>query len=223
MPGEKHPKISVDSREPDSVCDSLEAQGATLEIAQLPLGDYVLSERLAVERKTRQDFESSIFDGRLFSQLSGLSAAYSRVVFIVEGEGDGESRLSRAALLGAYSSVISDYGCALFFTRSPQATAEMVFALACHEQLAKPHTLPVFAKRRAKNDSELSRAIVESLPSVGPSLARSLLNYFNNVENVFTAPESELKEVGKIGEKKAKRLREIITRRYRDEEDKSQD
>jgi len=219
MPEAKNPKIAVDHREPDEVCDALEAAGAKLEIRELKLGDYQLSDRLIVERKTRADFESSIFDGRLFSQVRDLSSAVPCVVLIVEGSPDDESRLSRAALLGAYSSIISDFGCSLFFTRSPGATAEMVFALACHEQLARSQSLSVYAKRKSLTLASQQRAIIEALPNVGPTLARALLEYFDTVENVITAPESELKEVGKIGEKKAKELRKAVSSRYRKEDD----
>lgn len=217
---EEKVRIVADNREPDEICDALEAAGAEIEIRQLSLGDYQASDRLVVERKTRQDFESSIVDGRLFSQVSELAAAVPRVVLLVEGSPDSESRLSRAALLGAYSSLLADFGCAVFFTRSPSSTAEMVFALARHEQLSRRQPLSVYAKRKAIGLASQQRAIVESLPSVGPTLARELLKYFDTVENVMAAPESELRQVGKIGEKKAKQLRQVLSGRYRPEEDK---
>jgi len=219
MPEEKKPKIIADVREPDSVCDSLEALGAEIEVKQLELGDYILSDRLVVERKTREDFEASIFDGRLFSQVSDLCAALPRVVVIVEGDAPDESRLSRKALLGAYASLISDFGCALFFTRSASATAEMLFSLAHHEQVAKSRQLPVYAKRKARSVSDQQRAVVEALPNVGPALAEALLKYFDTVENVMSAPESELRQVEKIGEKKAKDLRKLVSSRYKPQED----
>jgi len=217
MPEQKKPLIAVDHREPDEICDSLEAMGAEIEIKQLELGDYQLSNRLVVERKTREDFEASIIDGRLFSQIADLSSSIQRVVLVVEGDSPSDSRLSKAALLGAYSSIISDFGCAIFFTRSPSATAEMVYALAAHEQLAKKQPLSVYAKRKSLTQGQKQRAIVEALPHVGPTLARQLLEYFNTVENVITAPESELKEVGKLGQKRAKELRGLLTSRYKEE------
>ena len=209
----------MDSREPDEICDWLEASGAEIEIRQLELGDYQASDRLVVERKTRSDFESSIVDGRLFRQLQELSSSFQRVVVIVEGSPDTESRLSRAALLGAYSSIISDFGCAIFFTRSPSATAEMVYALAKHEQLAKKQELSVYAKRKSLTLSDQQRAVIEALPNVGPAMAKALLKYFDTVENVMTAPESELQEVDKMGEKKAKQIRELLTKRYKGKEE----
>lgn len=216
MPSEKKPRIAVDNREPDEICDCLEGMGAEIALKQLELGDYQVSDRLAVERKTRQDFESSIFDGRLFHQLKDLADSFQRVVVIVEGSPDNESRLSRAALLGAYSSVISDFGCALFFTRSASATAEMVFALARHEQIAKNQPLSVYAKRKALTLSDQQRAVVEALPNVGPTMARALLKYFDTVENVMAAPESELMEVDNMGAKKARQIRELLAKRHKE-------
>ena len=221
MAENQKPMIKVDSREPDEICDSLEAIGAQIEISLLDLGDYILSDRLIVERKTRQDFESSILDGRLFHQLSDLASSCERIVLLVEGEPGGESRISRNALLGAYASAISDFGCAIFFTKSSQATAEMLYSIARHEQFTKSRGLPVYAKRRARTHSEQKRAIVESLPNVGPSLARALLSYFCTVENVMCAPVDELCEVGKIGEKKARAIRQVLTTRYIEKEDSS--
>lgn len=219
MPAPQKVKIIADNREPEEICDLLESMDAEIEIRQMPLGDYQLSDRLVVERKTRGDFESSIMDGRLFSQVADLSSSVQRAVLIVEGEPDSDFRISRAALLGAYSSVISDFGCSLFFTRSKSATSEMLLALATHEQLARKQSLSVYAKRKSRTLAEQQRAIVESLPNVGPKLARELLKYFQTVENVMSAPESELLEVGKIGEKKAKQLRQAISTRYLEEDD----
>ena len=205
----------MDNREPDEICDCLEGMGAEIELRQLELGDYQVSDRLVVERKTRSDFESSIVDGRLFRQLKDLADCFQRVVVIVEGSPENESRLSRVALLGAYSSIISDFGCAIFFTRNVSATAEMVHALACHEQLAKKQELSVYAKRKALTLADQQRAVIEALPNVGPTMARALLKYFDTVENVITAPESELKELDKMGEKKAKQLRQLLSTRYK--------
>ena len=119
-------------------------------------------------------------------------------------------------VFSAYSSLISDFACTLFFTKSPSATADLLFALACHEQLSKNRLISVYAKKKAHTIAEQQLAVVESLPNVGPTLARALLSYFDTVENVMSAPESELVEV--VGKKKAGALRKMISTRYRKED-----
>ncbi len=213
------PKIIADERERSGMIGELHALGAEVEVKTLPMADFLASDTVAIERKTRTDFESSIMDGRLFSQAGALVEGYARVILIVEGGQEYETRISRAALLGAYSSRVTDFGISLFFTRSMGATAELVFAIAKHEQLARKTPASVYAKRKALTLASQQRAIIESLPNVGPTLARKLLDYFYTVENVITAPESELREIDKMGEKKAKDLRKALTQRYRTEED----
>ncbi len=213
--------IVIDQRESAEFDRMLSASGAAVERKQLQVGDFLCSGRLAVERKTRQDFEQSIVDGRLFSQLFNLSSSYPRVAIVVEGE-SAEGRISKEALLGAYAAIVSDFGASIFFTRSMEKTAELVYALAKHEQLAKKTPMRVFAKRKTLTASANQRAIVEMLPMVGPKLAKALLEHFKNVETLFTASEAELRKVEGMGEKRARAMRSIIENSYDQEEDKAQ-
>jgi len=221
MEAEKAVTIVIDQRESKEFDDALAKFGARIERKQLELGDFLCSERLVIERKTRSDFEASIVDGRLFNQLHNLVASYPRVVVLVEGE-TTEGRISKEALLGAYAALVSDFGATVFFTRNSEKTAELVFALAKHEQVAKKTPMRVFAKRKTLTVSSNQRAIVEMLPMVGPKLAKALLNHFKNVENVMIASEEELKKVAGMGEKRGKAIRNIIIGEYDEGEDATQ-
>ncbi|MEM3947070.1 MAG: ERCC4 domain-containing protein, partial [Metallosphaera sp.] len=71
------PRIYVDSREFQSgIPDLLKELGAILFTQQLSVGDYVVSEGVAVERKSVYDLINSIYDKRFFDQLSRLREAY---------------------------------------------------------------------------------------------------------------------------------------------------
>jgi DNA excision repair protein ERCC-4 len=79
-------RILVDERERKSgIPDLLRRAGATIDFAQLKVGDYVVSPETAIERKTIQDLLSSIYDGRLFIQCSQLNEHFIKPVLIVEG------------------------------------------------------------------------------------------------------------------------------------------
>ncbi|MDL5501818.1 MAG: ERCC4 domain-containing protein, partial [Candidatus Methanoperedens sp.] len=82
-------KIYVDKREIRShVAHSLENMGAEVILRTLEVGDYVVSDRVGIERKTTEDFLSTFLDGRdLFGQISDLARAYRRPLLIIEGEG----------------------------------------------------------------------------------------------------------------------------------------
>lgn len=79
-------RIVVDERERRSgIPDLLRQAGAIIDFAQLKVGDYVVSPKTAIERKTIQDLLNSIYDGRLFVQCSQLNEHYAKPVLIVEG------------------------------------------------------------------------------------------------------------------------------------------
>lgn len=210
--------IAMDSREDDSFRTLLESHGAEVRVSPLPVGDFICSDRTVIERKTRADFESSVMDGRLFDQLSRLSSSYSRVIIIIEGT-EGAGMLQKPSLLGAYSSVLTDYGAGIFFTRSQDSTAELIYAIAKHEQLMEKRPLRICGKPKGRTLSQNQLAIVEMLPLVGPKMARTLLENFGTVENLFSASEEELMGVAGLGKKKAKAIKKAISTPYEPEEE----
>ena len=219
MAAKKKVHIVMDRRDPELIKELLGEMGAEVEVRQLPVADFICSERVAVERKTRTDFERSVIDQRLFDQLSRLKETYPSVVLIVEGPRSAEEEiLHRSALLGTYSSVLSDFGASIFFTLSPNATAELVYALAKHEQLAQKRPMRVSGKPKGITFAQNQRAIVEMLPMVGPKLADQLLRKFGSVKKVFSASEKRLLKVEKLGEKKARAIRKVIEEKYEPEE-----
>ncbi|MBN1169971.1 hypothetical protein JXA56_03020 [Candidatus Micrarchaeota archaeon] len=210
--------VVIDHREDTFFDEIFQNHGAHVDRRVLHVGDFLCSARLAIERKSRADFEQSVIDGRLFSQLSNLISNYERTVIIVEGIRD-EERLSRSSLLGTYATVIADYGCSIIFTRDKQATAELVFHFAKHEQTAKKQPLRIYAKKKTFTPSQTSKAVIESLPMIGPKLAKSLLNHFGSIEAVVKASEHDLLEVEGMGKKRAKIIKSVFAYSYKEEED----
>lgn len=212
-------RIVIDHREDKNFDDYLSKLNALVERKQLEVGDFICSERTIVERKTRNDFESSIVDGRLFYQLKNMNLNYKRVIIIVEGE-ESADIISREALLGAYTTIITEFGSALFFTRNMEKTSELIYAIAKHEQLAEKHPMRIYPKKKTFTISQNQRAIIEMFPMIGPKMAKTLLEYFGNVENVINAREEKLLEVEGMGKKRAKVIRNITQYEYNSEDDK---
>ncbi len=205
-------KVIVDRREP-GFPGLLRGLGAEVEEASLPVADFICSERVAVERKRRDDFEKSVVDGRLFEQLKRLSESYPRVVMVVEGE-TGAGILTKESLMGAYSAVLADFGASLFFTRNPERSAELIYSIAKHEQLGGKNALRVSGARKGLTLAQNQKAIVEMLPMVGPKTAEALLLHFGSVWKVFNASEEEFMEVEGMGEKRVRAVRNAIDRKY---------
>ena len=165
--------IHVDHREDPLVIELLSRQ-AILEENQLDVGDYVISERSIIERKTRDDFESSIIDGRMFDQAVKLKDTYERVVYIIEGK-TFQGRINRNALLGAVSSLILDFGFSVFFTQNVEGTVELIVALAKREQGESKNKILI---KKPKKSDDLDVQLVytmASFPMLGEKAAASLL------------------------------------------------
>jgi len=211
--------IIVDSRESASpVLRELAKLNPSIKMESLVTADFVLSDRVAVERKTIDDLANSIMDGRLFDQLITMRNSYQVPLLVVEGERTASAReISSEALMGAVASVLIDYRIPLIWTRTPEETALLLFSIARREQIKERREPRVRAERKPFSVEELQEFIVASLPSVDTVRSRSLLRRFETVEKVFTASKEELSEVEGIGEKISERIREILTSKYKKE------
>ena len=69
-------------------------------------------------------------------------------------------------------------------------------------------------KAKTLDLGERQRFIVEGLPNVGETLANNLLEHFGSVQAVFNADPPSLRQVSKIGERKAAEISRVITAKY---------
>ncbi len=209
-------KIIVDKRERNlDILEGLSGSGIMLSFAQLPVGDYVLSDRMCVERKTAHDLESSIINARLFDQVERLSGTYKKPILLIEGE-ESEFAMNPNVVLGAIISVYSDYNVQVLRARDTAETVSTLARLAEREQEERREPR-MLGSKRALSNSQWQLLILSSIPGVGPKLARSLISHFKTVKNVVSAEPDELMKVNKIGGKKAEKIYEILNAKFVEE------
>ena len=219
IPQELDVTIIVDSREgPSQTARELAKLNVLIKIEGLVASDFLLSDRIAVERKTVDDLEGSIMDGRLFDQLVAMKDAYQFPILLIEGEAHSTAqRISPQSLMGAIASVMVDYRIPVLWTNNAEQTALLLYSIAKREQIKERREPRVRAERKPIDVDELQEFVIASLPHVDAVRSRNLLNRFETVENVFTASKEELSKVEGIGEKISERIRELITAKYRKE------
>jgi len=213
--------IVVDSREgSSSTVRELAKFNPSIKIESLAAGDFILSDRVAVERKTFYDLATSIMDGRLFDQLVAIKNAYQLPVLLVEGEKSASVRgISPESLMGALASVLVDYQIPVVYTENPEQTALLLFSIARREQIKERREPRVRAERKPASIEELQEFIVASLPNIDAIRSQELLKKFETVEKVFTASKEKLSEVERIGPKISERIREILTTKYHEKDE----
>jgi len=212
-------RIYVDPREVRSrVFRLLEESGCEVVLKSLEIGDYVLSDRVCVERKTAEDFLSSFLDSDrdLFRQMSDLARTYNRPLLILEGEGLYSARqVHPNAVRGVLASIAIDFGVPIIFSRDEEDTASILGIVAMREQSEGRRSLSSHGKKSALTLKEQQEYLISSIPNIGLSVARNLLRHFGSVRRVLNASFEELLVVDLVGPKTAERIREVASGEYK--------
>jgi len=198
------------------IAQLLAAEGVT--IVPLEAGNssdrYVLSRRVAIERKTTQEFLNSIADKRVFVEATELGESFAVPLLIIEGqELYGTRGFHPNAIRGAISALLIQYGLSLLSTSSDTETAALIRWMATHEQQGVPE-ISLHPKRKALDLADEQRRVVEMLPGVGMVAARALLQQFGSVERIVSASPEELEEIRGLGRKKAQHIKTVVSAEY---------
>lgn len=193
-------KIIIDNREKNSLVPSeLISLGFQIEFQQLPVADYIINE-IAIERKTFADFQSSIINKRIFSQLEELKQYPSRLLIIEKSQDKNQSYLGENALRGALLCISLKFQTPIIFTEDEKETAKYIQILASKKEKESS----IRASKIFLSDEQQVQFILEGFPRIGPKTAKKLIEKFHSLEKIFNATEEQLSSVLK------KQTREFI-------------
>ncbi len=209
------PRVYVDERERNSpVTEYLRRLGAALIDVMAGVGDYIVSDRVAFERKTVRDLAASLFDGRLHDQARRLSEHYQIPVIVVEGDPRELEEVTRRSLQVklALLAVSMDYGVRIVWSSGPRETAEIIYSVACREQYGERRPVVIHRKPRLEQLWMQQLYVVQSFPGIGAKLAEKLLERFGSIEAICRASIVELEKV--VGYERAVKLYRVIHAPY---------
>ena len=188
---EGSPKVIVDTREPETILGELRRLKVRVHEESLSVADYVVSNRIGIERKTGMDFVSSIIDGRLFEQLERLSSAYQAPVLVLEDFKSGFERdgMRPASIYGAMAFVTQNLRIPIVPTIDLLGSAIFISRLAYREQI--DNRSPILTRKAPKEMTLRERQIffLEGLERTGARVAERLLEEFRSPMEVFKAIE----------------------------------
>ena len=196
------PRIIVDYREKNSlVISSLINLGIEIEFKELKVADYIVK-NVAIERKTVNDFISSMINKRLFNQIQELQQ-YQNKLLLIEGVdeqelySDDENGVNGNAIRGFLLSILLKYNIPIIFTKNYEDSAKFISILSRKQT----KEMALKAKKRILNKKQQLQFIIESFPGIGPKTAQKLLKKFKTIQNIINASEEELKQtIGKKAE-----------------------
>ncbi len=200
----------VDNRERNTeLLESLAQNNIKLSFSQLPVGDYIISDRMCIERKTVGDFVSSLIDNRLFEQAQRLKEAFPKPIMIIEGRME-ESTLSRNVMLGTILALYTDYNIQVINSEDTLETSYILSKFAEREQAVEHREPRLAGSKKAYTEYQWQLALISSLPGIGPSIAKNLISHFKTIHSLVNADAKELTKVDKVGKKKAERVYKIL-------------
>jgi Fanconi anemia group M protein len=203
--------VFVDYRE-EKIANLLEKMGCKIVRMNLPIGDFVVKD-VGIERKSFEDFISSIIDGRIFEQANSLSSAFKKPIIIVEGFGVVE-RIHENSFYATLAYIVSKSNVTIFRTKNEEETAKLIYWIA-RKEFENSGNVGFKIKEKKVNVQTIQERILAAFPGISTVLSKRILKKFGSLKKFFNASEKELMEVDGIGEKTAKRIRKIIEEEYK--------
>lgn len=202
-------KIIVDHRENKStVPNDLKKLGIDVEFKELKVGDYHVRNTI-VERKTQQDFLSSMVNKRILRQIQDLEKLDKKLL-IIEGKENFEdlnSEINPNAIRGFMLSITLKNKIPIIQTKNQKETAKILQLIANK----KEKSISLNPTRSNLDEKQQLEFIIESFPGIGPKTSKKLLQELGTIQNIINAPEEKLQEI--LG-KKSEKFLELIGRKY---------
>jgi ERCC4-related helicase len=210
--------IFVDPRETRSgVARFLEKAGVELKLRNLEIGDYIVSDRVCIERKSTIDFLDSLVNKRrnLFAQIHRMKNEYEKPLLVIEGDSVyGQRNVHPNVVRAVMATIAVDFSVPIIQTRDEADTASLIYVIAKREQMPNKTEVNPHGKKPSASLKEQQEYFISALSNIGIMTTRNLLRRFKTIERILTASKEELMEVEHVGEKTAEHIKEVLSKEY---------
>ncbi|KAK7505416.1 hypothetical protein BaRGS_00003161 [Batillaria attramentaria] len=213
--------ILVDSREISGAQDIVSAlrlqHNAYVCARQLTACDYILSNRMAVERLTWSGFSTSTNRNKLCERVQQMQALYDRCVIIVEKDRvkPGEEKSARPQQHSKYvDSIIaqlSHTSVRVFFTENQGETAKLLAGLSNSESRK---SMAISAPVNLNQEKEQVVKFYLSVPMLNITHALNLCLNFHSVNDFLQSPVTEIQKKGHMSFSRAQEVYNFIRHRF---------
>lgn len=222
-------KIIADHRERHTgVIEELVKKGFDVEVKQLITADFILQTKsnddkeytVGIEKKTQNDFLNSIMDKRLMTQLALLKENFAIPILLIEGSENIYTlrNFHPNAIRGMLASIAIDYQIPIMHTKNYRDTAALIATIA--KRLERPlREISLLSRRKPISLESHQELLIETLPGIGPNIAKKLLKEFKTVKNIMNASLEDLKKIDKVGPKKAEAIKKLIDTEYKEKKE----
>jgi len=207
-------KVTIDHRERSSGLVERLAGYFEVEVRHLPCGDYLLNNRILVERKTARDLLLSVIDTRLFRQVRRLKDAEFKTVLLIEGDPfQTDLDFPPEAIRGTLLSLKAIWQLPVIFSSSKEETRDILVTLG-KQDMKNVDVALLRSGYRPRRLKTRQLYLLQGLPNIGPILAKRLLDHFGTPIGTLSGSIEELSTVKGIGAEKARIIRELLDNQH---------
>jgi DNA excision repair protein ERCC-4 len=184
--------VPVDHSEARSaLLDAVRRSGAfDVRMVHLATGDYLIDNKVLIERKAAADFAASLADGRLFPQVARLAHSRYRSLLLIHGPTPAViPDVHPHSVEGALVSIAAMWRVPVLHASDAEQAVRLLRFLA--DQVRGPqHRLLRRFDRKPKRLASRRLFLLQGLPGVGPALAGRLLRHFVSIERIVRRPRT---------------------------------
>ncbi|XP_015282137.1 PREDICTED: Fanconi anemia group M protein [Gekko japonicus] len=215
-PGKPAPLcILADSREISSGPDVISAlkalHGVKVQVCSLGSCDYIVSSRLAVERKCQAELLNGAQRSKAAQRVQQLRSKFDRVCVILEKEraraGEAQKGFHRTKPYDGVLSAFIRAGIRVLFSSCQEETAELLKELSLVEQRKNAAILVPTEVQGPRRDA---LQFYLSVPCVSYVTALALCHGFRSVKEVADSSPSELAARARLSQQKAEELHRYL-------------
>ena len=211
----------VDTREPKKIKDKAIKKYSNAKLEALRAADFAARKKtwlVGFERKTLEDFVSSVKNKRLFSQIDKLHEEYPIIVIILEGDlGSLYAKYKRLHLefnkgnfWGTIASIVVRDNIQILWTPNWSKTIEAAYLVSQKIDEEKWRVPRRWQPKKLNTPKDL----LTQIPGVTNTIAKNLLGTHDSICNVCRRQQKTLCKVKGIGPILAKRINLYLTKNW---------
>ncbi|NXK49685.1 FANCM protein, partial [Chauna torquata] len=203
--------ILVDSREISSGADvisSLKAvHGVKVQVCSLSSSDYIVSNRMAVERKFQSELLNSVNRNKVTQRIQRLQSMFERICVIVEKDrirtGETSRFFQRTQYYDGVLSALVQAGVRILFSSCQEETATLLKDLALVEQ-RKNAAIHVPMEVEGHRQEMLNFYL--SIPNISYLAALNMCHYFGSVKKMTNSSPLDIATGAQVSQQRAEEI-----------------
>uniref|UniRef100_G3SN12 RNA helicase n=1 Tax=Loxodonta africana TaxID=9785 RepID=G3SN12_LOXAF len=204
-------RILVDSREIASgaeVISSLRAiHGLEVEVCPLNGCDYIVSNRMVVERRSQSEMLNSVNKNKLIDQIQHLQSMFERICMIVEKDrektGDTSRMFRRTKSYDSLLTALISAGIRILFSSCQEETADLLKELSLVEQRKN---VGIHVPTVVNSSKWNVLHFYLSIPNVSYITALNMCHQFSSVKKMANSSPQEISMYAQVTHRKAEEI-----------------